>query len=387
MSAIRRVLIVGAGIAGQTLALALARRGVACEIVEVKRDFDILGAGMYVQGNALRAFLDIGIVAAIVGAGWWRADDAWQMTDAEGGLLARAVTPRLAGADIPSTVTIRRQALHDILHAAVIRAAIPLRMGTTVTALAEAPDGSAVEARFSDGSAGRYDLVAGCDGIRSTVRDLVFGRTEPQFSGFANWRVILERPPGIDMITWMQGDGTTFGIVPIAADYLYIAGVSKEPGNPRYERRDLPALLHRKFAEYGGPARSLLAAVRRPEQIVYTPIDEVIQPAPWHRGRVVILGDAAHASTPFWAQGASMAVEDAVLLAALIGSFRPAEQILPEWMARRHRRCLFVQHGSRETGEKSHREGSAAVERMQDSMRRHLQATVDARYAGLAEPI
>lgn len=379
-----RVLIVGSGIAGQTMACALAKRGIACDLVEVKPAFDIAGAGLYVQGPALRAFLDIGVVDSIVAAGEPLADDYSLACDAAGEVLARLRYPRIAGPDVPAVVPIRRNALHDILALAVERSGVSVRMGVSVAALDD--DGARVAVRFTDGQHGEYDLVVGADGIRSKVRALVFGAIEPVFTGYANWRVILPRPAGLARTTWMIGRGQSFGIIPIAAELVYIGGVSKEPGNPRYERAQLPALCRSKFAEFGGFAPALLAQVTEPSQVVYTPIEEVLMPAPWHKGRVVVLGDAAHAGTPYWAMGASMAIEDAVLLAMLLERNAAVAEVLPDWMARRLERCLFVQRGSMETGRRSHDESPGALEARAHYMRNLMQSDVERRFTRLAEP-
>jgi 2-polyprenyl-6-methoxyphenol hydroxylase-like FAD-dependent oxidoreductase len=379
-----RVLIVGSGIAGQTLACALAKRGIACEVVELKPAFDIAGAGLYVQGPALRALADIGVVEAIVAAGMPLADDTSLVTDALGREMARPSYPRIAGPDVPAVVPIRRRALHEILARAVEAAGVAVRMGTTVESLGD--DGAGVAVRMSDGRVERYDLVVGADGIRSRVRALLFPDAQPVFSGFANWRVILPAPSGLKRTTWMMGRGTSFGIVPIAPGEVYIAGVSKEPGNPRHARADLARLCRERFAEFGGLAPALLDQVRDPAQVVYTPIEEVRLAPPWHQGRVLVLGDAAHAGTPFWAMGATMAIEDAVLLAVLLSRGAPVADVLPDWMARRLARCRFVQDGSMETGRRSHEESEAALA-ARDHYVRHLMCDdVRRRFATLAEP-
>ena len=379
-----RVLVVGSGIAGQTLACALARRGIGCDMVEIKPAFEIAGAGLYVQGPALRAFLDIGVVDAIIRDGEPLADDYSLACDADGNVLARPRYPRIAGPAIPAVVPIRRKSLHDILARAVEAAGVTVRMGVTVETIDDA--GACVEVRFNDGVRGAYDLVVGADGIRSRVRTLTFGAIEPVFTGYANWRVVLPRPPGLERTTWMMGRGKSFGIIPIAADEVYIGGVSKEPGNPRYERERLPALCREKFAEFGGFAPALLAQVNAPEQVVYTPIEEVLLAPPWHKGRVVVLGDAAHAGTPFWAMGASMAIEDAVLLAMLLEHRAPLAGTLAAWMTRRHQRCVFVQRGSMETGRRSHDEAPGALQARDHYIRNLMHADVERRFAKLAEP-
>ena len=109
-------------------------------------------------------------------------------------------------------------------------------------------------------------------------------------------------------------------------------------------------------------------------------------PAPWHKGRVVVLGDAAHAGTPYWAMGASMAIEDAVLLAILLERNAAIAEVLPDWMARRLERCLFVQRGSMETGRRSHDESPGALEARAHYMRNLMQSDVERRFARLAEP-
>ncbi len=382
-----RVLIVGSGIAGQTLACALAKRGVACDLVEIKPAFDIAGAGLYVQGPALRAFQDIGVTDAIVREGEPLADDTSLVCDIDGNIMASPRYPRIAGPDIPAVVPIRRKVLHDILARAVEASGVTVRMGVSVDTIDDT--GASARVRFTGGEGGEYgdyDLVVGADGVRSKVRALVFGGPEAVFTGYANWRVILPRPPGLERTIWMMGQGTSFGIVPIAPEIVYIGGVTKEPGDPRYERERLPALCREKFAAFGGFAPDLLTQVHLPEQVVYTPIFEVLMPAPWHKGRVVVLGDAAHAGTPFWAMGASMAVEDAVLLAMLLTRSDPVAEVLPRWMAMRHERCRFVQQGSMATGQRSHDEAPGALKARDHYIRNLMLADVQQRYARLAEP-
>ena len=382
--AAQRVLIVGSGIAGQTLACALARRGIACELIELRGAFDIIGAGMYMQATALRAFEDIGIVDEVIAAGWPIWDDYTIIATVNGEFIAQSQHRRMAGPTRPIMVPIQRRALHDVLASNVVRAGVRVRMGVTVERLDD--QGSHVMAHLTDGTREQFDLVIGADGIRSRVRELLFPEILPRYSGFSNWRVILPRPPELTHPTWMIGaGGKSFGMVPLSAEVLYIAGVSKEPGNPRFERDDLPRLCRERFAQFGGIGGALLAQVTRPEQVVYTPIEEVEMTPPWHRGRVAILGDAAHATTPFWAQGAAMAIEDAVLLARYLETDMALDALLEAWALRRYDRCSFVQKGSAAAGAGRHNESGETLEDRYAQIRVHGQADMDRRLAKLAE--
>jgi 2-polyprenyl-6-methoxyphenol hydroxylase-like FAD-dependent oxidoreductase len=386
-----RVLVVGAGIAGQTLACALARRDIACDLIELRREFDIIGAGMYMQANALRAFEDIGVVAAIHAAGYPIWADHTVITDVNGEVLARMLHRHAPGEERkPIMVPIQRRALHDVLAHAVARAGIVPKMGVTVDSIEglDTPE-HPLDVTLTDGTRAHYDLVVGADGIHSKIRDLVFPGTRPEYSGFANWRVLLPRPPEVTTPRWMMGaEGKSFGMVPLSADMLYIAGVSKEPGNPRFERDDLARLCRERFTQFDGLGGELLKQVTRGEQVVYTAIEQVELPAPWHRGRVVVLGDAAHASTPFWAQGAAMAIEDVVVLARMLGDSGSIPATLSHWMTRRYDRCRYVQSGSLETGRRGHSEEPGSLEARYAYLRSGgAQADLDRRLARLAEPI
>ncbi len=186
MSAVRKILIVGGGIAGATLGCALAKRGIDCEIFEIKPDFSLAGTGMTIQGIALRAFLNIGVVNDIADAGWHHEKDAIIFTDVHGSAVVDPPARNLVGPGYPAMVAIRRQAFHEVLSRAVVKENVLVRMDTTVSQLDDC--GDRVEVTFTDGSNGTYDLVVGADGIHSKVRTMVFGPVRSLYSGFANWR-------------------------------------------------------------------------------------------------------------------------------------------------------------------------------------------------------
>lgn len=353
MTTAHRILIVGGGIAGQTLACALALRGIGSEIVEIRPDWQIAGAAMTLQGNALRALRDIGLAGETVAAGWQGGEHPVVFTDTLGETVLEPDLLNMVGPGYPPQIAIRRQALHEVLLRAVIKAKAPIRMSTTVTSLQD--KGSEVEARLTDGTTRGYDLVVGADGIRSTVRSLVFGDIQPGFAGFANWRALLPRPRSVERMVWMWGNGRSVGVLPLDGNQIYVAGVTKEQNADRHPADVLAYLFREKFKSFGGV---LPAVLERAEDgpWLYTVMEEIKLGPPWYKGRVVLLGDAAHAACPFWAQGAAMAMEDAVLLGNLLGESRALDETLKEWMQRRYSRCLYVQQGSYDTGVLTHRD-------------------------------
>lgn len=382
MAAANRVLIVGSGIVGQSLAVGLARRGIECEIVEIKESFDIVGAGILIQGTGMRAFDEIGVGDDVREVGW---SERTRVTfrDVQENIVAAVEAGDDAG-PLPGGVSFERQVLHEKLAGLVAREAVPVRMGTTVETIDDGDD--AVAVTFTDGTSGAFDLVVGCDGIHSRVRAMVFGVERPEYSGFVAWRYILPRPAGLNEMVWYWGRVTTIGVVPIAEDLIYLAGTSAEPGNPWFEREKLPEIYRERFSEYDHLIPELLAQVTEPDKVVATPMEQVILPPPWHKGRVAVMGDAAHATCPFWAQGASMGIEDAALLMRFLTEGDDLDDVLGRWFERRYPRCMMVQKGSYETGKMSHRHEGDGPKVLPPPVRDMIQQQMKDRLQALAAP-
>ena len=240
-----------------------------------------------------------------------------------------------------------------------------------------------VTVTLSDGTTGRFDLVIGADGIRSGVREHFWPEVTPEYSGFGVWRSVHRRPEALTDKYMLMSEGKRLGIMPISADRLYIFGTVAEPTNPRYEKAAWPTLMRTQFAEFGGPVRPFLDELDACAEILYTAVEEIRLPAPWHRGRVLLIGDAAHAATPFMGQGGAMAVRDAVELAAMLDRTTDVEQTLATFGARRAAMCRFVQDVSRRVGEAGAQRGAALHERKITAMRETAQRQVDDFYAEL----
>jgi 2-polyprenyl-6-methoxyphenol hydroxylase-like FAD-dependent oxidoreductase len=350
MSRIRSVLIVGGGIGGLTLAVALGRRGIRADVIEIKKTESVYGVGIIQPGNALRALRSIGLLEPCLQAGF--PVDEYHYYDADENLLAALKPLHIAGKDAPALNMLPRPSLHRILRDAAEKSGTRIRLGQTIDLLSQTkPD--AVDVVLSNGEAASYDLVVGADGIRSKVRQLVFdSRIEQRFTGHGVWRYTTARPLALTSQRMYLGVGVKAGLVPLTADTMYLLLVSNEPTNPWFEADRLGQLLDARMQGFKGMIENLREEVRKAtNEIVYVPIEEVILPLPWYKGRVVLIGDAAHASSPHIAQGAAMAIEDAVVLAELCASGREIGETLAEFQRRRFSRCKFVQDLSRETGE------------------------------------
>ena len=328
MSVARRVLVVGGGIAGLATARALRPHGIECDVVERAESWSHPGAGMYLPANAVRALGVLGLRDAVLDRGCETGRQ--RFLDHRGRVLLDVDLPSLWGAGQPC-VAISHEALHEIL-----REGLLLRLGTTVTSLHE--NDPRVVAVFDDGSSGEYDLVVGADGIRSWVRSVTFGGTEPTFAGQLSWRFLVSGAPERSAWTVQLGRGKAFLTIPLGdgRTYCYADIDTSDRTDPTAGDPARFGDLYREFAE---PVPTIVneclaSGVRRH----FSAIEEVVQ-EPWVRGRTVLIGDAAHAMSPNMAEGAAMALEDALVLAETVAAGEPLET----FEARRRPRVTFVQ--------------------------------------------
>jgi 2-polyprenyl-6-methoxyphenol hydroxylase-like FAD-dependent oxidoreductase len=349
MDSVNNVLIVGGGIGGLCAAIALRRKGIAVDLVELKTEWTVYGVGIIQQSNVVREMHRLGLLDAYLDAAYAFEDVAIYTT--EGQQLARIPGQRLAGPDYPANVGISRRALHKVLSGTAIELGTQVRLGTSVERFEQ--DDSAVNVLFSDGSHGRYGLMVGADGLFSKVRGLLFGdRYQPRFTGQSVWRYNFPRAAGIDHLANYQGPSGNAGLVPLADDLMYLFTTSHEPGNPWMQPATLADGLRQRLAGFGGLIGELRGQIVDSADVVYKPLEAVFVDEPWYRGRVLLIGDAAHATTPHLGQGAGMAIEDAVVLAEELTAGGHLEAQLQRFMARRFERCKYISEMSLLAGEK-----------------------------------
>jgi 2-polyprenyl-6-methoxyphenol hydroxylase-like FAD-dependent oxidoreductase len=335
------ILVIGAGIGGLTCALALRQRGFAVDIIERDPQWSVYGVGIIQQGNVLRAVDQLGILDAYIDAGV--GFDAVEVFAPDGRKVARVPSHRLLP-DRPANLGISRRALQKVLGDAARGAGANLRLGVTVASLQE--DEGGVNVRFSDGSSGRYDLVVGADGVHSATRAMIFpDAPKPEFTGQAVWRYNLPRPAGMDALQAYNGP-VGAGLVPMGPELMYMFLTTAEPDNPRYPVEGLAARMRAKTAPCAPAIRELAGQIQVDENVVYRPLEWMLLEGPWHRGRVVLLGDAVHATTPHLGQGAGMAIEDSLVLAEELSRHEAIDPALRAYRDRRYERCAYIVRAS-----------------------------------------
>jgi 2-polyprenyl-6-methoxyphenol hydroxylase-like FAD-dependent oxidoreductase len=225
---------------------------------------------------------------------------------------------------------------------------VEVELGTTIVDLVDGAEG--VRVVTSDGAQRTHDLVVSCEGLRSSLRDYVAPDARVSYSGFGIWRSVHARPVDLTDKIMQMGAGTRLGIMPISHDRLYTFGTVSDPDKTWHERDDWPRLMAEALAEYSGPARALLDELDETSDVLYTAVEEVVLPLPWHRGRVALIGDAAHAGTPFMGQGGAMALQDALVLAECLDA-GDLEAALTRFEEIRYPVCAYAQDVSRRVGE------------------------------------
>jgi FAD-dependent urate hydroxylase len=339
MAKIETILVVGGGMAGLTTAAALYQHGFTVELVERRETWQAAGAGFLVHANGMRMLAALGLASGVQTAG--AVVTRWQFCDEQGEVLSDTDLEALWGHDGPC-VGIERTKLQGALLPGV--AQVRCRLGTEVTSLVQ--DDARVSVGFSDGSRGDFDLVVGADGIRSTVRALALTSTAPSYLGAMNWRSVAPiRPAGLNAFQIHLGDGCLFGLVPLGGGRTYSFAYVAHP-HFRDPLEGRLARLRQRFSTFGQRVAAYLAALEGDDEVICSAM-EWMELVNIRAGRVVLVGDAAHASSPMMGQGGCMAMEDACVLAEELRAAATVEAALESYVRRRKPRVEWVQHQSR----------------------------------------
>ena len=325
-----RILVVGAGIAGLATARALAGAGFSVEVVEREGAWDGAGAGIYLPGNAAHALRTLGLERAVSERAV--VIPRQRFCDHRGRLLVEVDLAEIWD-NVGPCLALHRTDLHAVL----IDGArdVPIRMAVDVCGLSE--HNGTLTAEFGDGSAREYDIVVGADGIHSTVRRLAFGsEANARPVGQVGWRFVAPRPREITTWTVMLGHRSAFLMLPIGPGCVYcycdlVSGIAYEGDDD----------LERLFSGFAEPVLSLIDSVADRQLLHRATIEEVAMNS-WANGRVILVGDAAHATSPNMAEGAGMALEDALVLADCLNRGDTVPAALSDFQARRRPRTDWV---------------------------------------------
>ena len=345
-----KVLIVGGGFSGMSAAIQLRKQEVEVDLVEIDSGWRSYGAGISLGGATIRAFKTLGIAAQFLEHG--NGSDGISLCAPPGIEVAQLPTPRLAGPDLPGGGAIMRPVLARILAEATRAAQVNVRLGCTFSAIQQ--DSDAVEVTFTDGQRQRYDLVIGADGLYSKLREAIFPNApKPRYTGQCVWRIVLPRPPEIQRPTmWMGMPKIKIGVNPVSKTEMYMFVTEDRPNNDRLDPAAFPAILAGLLARFPAPAvQAIKTQINEQSEIVYRPLEGLLLPKPWYQGRVVLIGDAVHATTPHLASGACIGIEDAIVLAEELDKAADIGTALHAFQNRRWERCRMVVENSLRLGE------------------------------------
>ena len=343
-SGIKKILVIGGGFAGMTAALQLSRQGFQVDLVEIDAGWRSYGAGISLHGSTLRVIAQLGLIDEFMKEGF--ASDGLELRGPNDAVIASIPTPRVAGPDIPGGGGILRPALAKILSQAVLNSTTHVRLGMTFTDISQ--DERGVDVSFSDGSVSRYDLVIGADGLYSAVRAKAFpDAPKPRFIGQSVWRAVLPRPEGIETVTMWMGPKLKVGLNRVTADQVYLFLTEDRATNDFVPPETFVERLRGLLEQFPSPTiRKIASELTSEHQIVYRPLEQMLLQRPWHRGRIALIGDAVHATTPHLAAGACIGIEDAMVLAEELARGTELSDALDAFETRRWDRCRMVVENS-----------------------------------------
>lgn len=369
--------IVGAGIAGLSLAKGLRLLGWTADIYEQATEIKPLGAGIALSANALKALHCLGLYRAVVARA--QRIDRLSVLDQDGVPIQSTdheQADRQGG--LLSMVAIHRGDLQEALSAALPPGA--LHLGMECAGVHVAQNGRVV-LEFKTGTAIAADIVFACDGIHSTLRKALFPDSCERFADYTCWRAIADcgGVTEVNHVTESWGNGIRFGVAPLkeGRTYWFACCGASRPDDPAFAGIGLSE-LQRLFSRFHAPIPELLRQTR-PDALIRNDIFDIDPIPAFFKGRVAFLGDAAHAVTPDLGQGAGLAIEDAAILSALLAR-KGIDRALAEYSSRRMPRARRIARSSRFLGELAQLKHPLAV-RLRNSLARMIPGRLLERYA------
>lgn len=320
MPALSSVGIVGAGFAGLAAAILLREGGVDVDLLDSRDGLSDIGSGITIQGNACRTLARLGVWDEVLSRSYPADVLGLRAPDPQATVVALIPDAKTGGPDFPATIGMYRPELARILLARAEELGARIRWGTRVDALEDHGDSVSLHStvggeRVTD----RYDLVIGADGLHSAVRSMIGIETTPQRNGMGIWRAFVPRPAEVTHTDLVYGGPCYIaGYCPTSEDRMYAYLVEDAQERQLLSPEEQVATMKQLAQAYHGPWDEVRDSIDDDSRVNYTWFTSHLIDGPWNRGRVVVIGDAAHSCPPTVAQGAAMALEDALVLSELL---------------------------------------------------------------------
>lgn len=336
---ISNAIVVGGGIGGLTVAIVLARQGVAVTLIEKAPELTEIGAGVQISSNGLAVLKALALDSALLRQGAV-IGRAVQLRDAIDNSKVARLALSMPGNDDRQHYFVHRADLIKVLLQAAREANVTIETGIEVSRVTQ---GAITEVHVADGTTRRAELVIGADGIHSVVRQSLNGADNASFSGQVAWRAlvsgvvghpqeaVLTMAPGRHLVSYPLREGGLVNVVAVEERNEWAA--------EGWNHRDDPDNLRRSFADFTGPAQKLLEAVK---EVRLWGLHKHPVAKKWYGKGTVLLGDSAHPTLPFLAQGANMALEDAWILADQVLTNTDLETALSNYQSLRMPRVKKV---------------------------------------------
>lgn len=363
-----KVIIIGGGVGGLCAAIALQKRGFEVKVYEKVKKFGEVGAGLTLWSNAIKVTRALGVADAIIASGsklqrsQIRADHGATLFDAQTGEMETKYGEPV--------VAIHRADLHEIL----VNALEPNTLRLDMNCAKLEQDENKVTVYFENGESDSAGVLIGADGIHSVVRKQMFPEIKLRYSGYTAWRGVVETENeaalGLTSETW--GRGARFGIVRVDEKRVYWFATHNQPPGEKATGEQKKSKLRGIFETWHHPIDHLLQATPA-EVILQNDIYDIAPFASWTNGRMTLLGDAAHPTTPNLGQGACMAIESAYVLARALGEEANHASAFARYERERHERTAWITNTSWSIGKVGQLENALLI-RLRNFLVKHTPA-------------
>jgi 2-polyprenyl-6-methoxyphenol hydroxylase-like FAD-dependent oxidoreductase len=339
----KKFAIVGGGIGGLTLAIAMQRKGFQVTVYESAPKFKPLGAGLGLAANAVKAFLEIGIADEVLSVG--KVMKMFRIADDSGQTIAETNSEEMSRRfGTVNNFTIHRADLHRVL----LNQLEPETVVLDKNCADVHQDVNGVVLHFTDGTKVCSDYLIACDGIHSPVRRKLLPESSPRYAGYTCWRAVIDKVPtdfDFNHASESWGVGCRFGIVPLSGNRIYwYACINATQNDPVMRSFRIPELLT-YFSSFHSPVSEILKLTRN-EDLIWGDIMDLKPITRFAFDKIVLMGDAAHATTPNMGQGACLAIEDSAVLANCIEDYETVEEAFKQFQQKRIKRTTKIVNSS-----------------------------------------